>query len=124
MYDEGADVIFQIAGGCGIGVFEAAQTAQKYTIGVDEDQKALAPEFTLASMRKRIGDSLYQFMDMYLKGEVNRGETYYFGLANDGVGLDYGDIEPDLVPQDVKDKVEELRQMIIDGEIVVDSYRE
>ena len=54
MYEAGADIIFQIAGPTGLGVFEAAREAGRYVIGVDTDQRPLAPENTLASMRKRV----------------------------------------------------------------------
>ena len=40
-------------------------------------------------------------------------------LENDGVGIaDFHEFD-DAVPQDVKDRVDELRQQIIDGEIDV-----
>jgi len=44
MYGNGADIIFQAAGPTGLGLFEAAKEAQKYAIGVDTNQKGLAPE--------------------------------------------------------------------------------
>jgi basic membrane protein A len=124
MYGEGADIIFQIAGPTGLGVFEAAKEANRYVIGVDGNQKPLAPEFTLASMRKRVGDSILDFTNMFLAGDIETGEAYLYGLAKNGVGIDYGDTDPDLVPQDVKDRIAELQEMIINGDIVVDQYSE
>ena len=59
-----------------------------------------------------------------MNGETDEGQAYLYGLAKNGVGIDYSDIDPDLVPQDVRDQIEELRQMIIDGEIVVEQYTE
>ena len=38
MFDAGADVVFQVAGGSGGGVFEAAKAAGGMAIGVDSDQ--------------------------------------------------------------------------------------
>lgn len=122
MYGKGADIIFQAAGPTGVGVFEAAKDAKKYVIGVDSNQKSLAPDNTIASMRKNVGDGIYQLTQMYLAGKVKAGETYSFGLAENGVSIDYGEMDPDLVPQSVKDKIAEYRQMIIDGKIVVDTY--
>ena len=124
MYEAGADIVFQIAGPTGLGVFEAAREAGRYVIGVDTDQRPLAPENTLASMRKRVGESIYDFTVMFMNGETDEGQAYLYGLAKNGVGIDYSDIDPDLVPQDVRDQIEELRQMIIDGEIVVEQYTE
>jgi basic membrane protein A len=124
MYEEGADIIFQVAGPTGLGVFEAAKEADRYVIGVDTNQKPLAPEYTIASMRKRVGESLIDFTQLYLAGEIEIGEAYLYGLAKNGVGIDYGEMDPDLVPQDVRDQIAELQQMIIDGEIVVEQYAE
>lgn len=107
MYGEGVDVLFQIAGPTGLGVFEAAKEANRYVIGVDGNQKPLAPDNTVASMRKRVGDSLLNFTKLYVNGEIKSDEAYFCGLAKNGVGLDYGEMDPDLVPQDVKDKIAE-----------------
>jgi len=122
MYGAGVDIVFQAAGPTGLGVFEAAKEAEKYVVGVDSNQKGLAPEFTIASMRKNVGDSIFDFTQMFLNGEVETGNAYRYGLAKNGVGIDYGGIEPDLVPQEVKDKIAEYSQMIIDGQIVVEEY--
>jgi basic membrane protein A and related proteins len=122
MYGKGADIIFQAAGPTGVGVFEAAKDAKKYVIGVDSNQKSLAPDNTIASMRKNVGDAIYNLTKMYLAGQVKTGSTYSFGLADNGVGIDYGEMAPDLVPQAIKDQIEQYRQDIISGKIVVDTY--
>jgi Uncharacterized ABC-type transport system, periplasmic component/surface lipoprotein len=122
IYGKGADIIFQAAGPTGVGVFQAAKDANKYVIGVDSNQKSLAPDNTIASMRKNVGDAIYQMTQMYLEGKVKTGQTYSFGLKENGVGIDYGEMDPDLVPQAIKDQIEKYRQMIIDGQIVVDTY--
>ncbi len=122
MFGAGVDIIFQAAGPTGLGVFEAAKDAQKYVIGVDSNQKSLAPEYVLASMRKNVGDSIFQFTQSFLAGEIKANEVYTYGLAKNGVGIDYGGMDPDLVTQDVKHKIEEYKQMIIKGEIVVEQY--
>lgn len=122
MYGEGVDIIFQAAGPTGLGVFEAAKEAELYVIGVDSNQKGLAPEYTIASMRKKVGDSIFDFTQMFLNGEIEDGGVYHYGLAKGGVGIDYGGIDPDLVPQEIKDTIDEYSQMIIDGEIVVEEY--
>ncbi len=49
------------------------------------------------------------------------GEPYIGTLANGGVGIaPFHDFES-KVPQDIKDKVEELSQQIIDGSLTVTS---
>ena len=41
--DRGADVIYQAAGGTGIGVIQAAVDSGKLAIGVDSNQNGIAP---------------------------------------------------------------------------------
>ncbi len=122
LYGEGADIIFQAAGPTGVGVFDAAKEAKKYVIGVDSDQKSLAPDYTIASMRKNVGDVIFLFTKQYLNKEIELGKAYSYGLKENGVGIDYSTIKPDLVPQSVKDQIAKYRQDIIDGKIVVDIY--
>ncbi|MEM5775939.1 MAG: BMP family ABC transporter substrate-binding protein [Anaerolineaceae bacterium] len=122
MYSQGADIIFQAAGPTGLGLFEAAKEAKKYAIGVDTNQKGLAVDWVLASMRKNVGDSIFQFTQAFIAGEIKAGDARAYGLAEGGVGIDYGGMDPDLVPQEIKDKIAEYAQMIIDGKIVVDTY--
>lgn len=122
IYGSGADIIFQAAGPTGLGVFEAAKDAEKYVIGVDTNQKGLAPERVVASMRKNVGDSIFQFAQSFLADEIKTGEVMSYGLAKNGVGIDYGDMDPDLVPQEVKDTIVEYTKMIVDGTIVVEKY--
>jgi basic membrane protein A len=124
MYGAGADIIFQAAGPTGLGLFEASKEAQKYAIGVDTNQKGLAAEWVVASMRKNVGDSIFQFTQAFLAGKIKTGDVMSYGLAENGVGIDYGGVSPDLVPQDVKDKVAEFAKMIIDGKIVVETYNQ
>lgn len=118
MFDQGADVVFQVAGGAGIGVLQAAKDANKYAIGVDQNQNALQPGHVLASMLKNIAPSLVQAVDAAQKGELKFGTTTAFGLANDGVGLDFAN-NNDIVPKDVIDKIDGFKQQVVDGKITV-----
>lgn len=122
IYGAGADIIFQAAGPTGVGVFDAGKEAQKYVIGVDTNQKGLAPEWVVASMRKNVGDAIFQFTEAFIAGSINTGDVMAYGLAKNGVGIDYGGMDPYLVPQAIKDKIAEYSQMIIDGKIVVEQY--
>jgi len=118
MYSQGADVVFQVAGGAGIGVLKAAAASKKYAIGVDSNQNALQPGFVLASMLKNIGESLYSAVQDSADGKLKYGETTEYGLANKGVGLVF-DNNNDIVPKDIQDKVDEYAQKVADGSIKV-----
>ena len=50
MFEQGADIVYQVAGGTGIGIIEAAKKAGKYAIGVDTDQDGMAPGHVLTIM--------------------------------------------------------------------------
>ncbi|MCA0250754.1 MAG: BMP family ABC transporter substrate-binding protein [Actinobacteria bacterium] len=118
MYDQGANVVFQVAGGAGIGVLQAAKDANKYAIGVDANQNQLQPGHILASMLKNIGVSLEQAVASAQDGSLQYGTTAAFGLANDGVGLDFDDNEG-IVPQTIIDKIGEYKQQVVDGTLEV-----
>ena len=118
MYQKGADVIFHAAGGTGIGVFEAEKENNKYVIGVDRDQKDEAPDNILVSTIKGVGKAVQLTIDDYKDGKFKGGETKSYSLKDgDALGIAYGD--NDLVDQKVKDKVEDLRNQIVDGKIKV-----
>ena len=123
MYQNGADVVFHAAGGVGIGVFEAAKENDKYVIGVDRDQKDEAPDHILASTIKGVGKAVQLTLDDLIEGKYAGGETVAYHLKDgEALGIAYGD--NDLVDKEVKDKVEELRKQIIDGEIEVPQNEE
>ena len=123
MYQNGADVVFHAAGGTGIGVFEAAKENDKYVIGVDRDQKDEAPDHILVSTIKGVGRAVQLTLDDLIEGKFAGGETVAYHLS-DGEALDIAYGDNDLVAQDVKDKVEELRKQIVDGEIEVPQNEE
>lgn len=118
MYSQGADVVFQVAGGSGAGVLKAAAASKHYAIGVDANQNAIQPGFILASMLKNIGQSLSSAVDDAAAGKLKYGETTNYGLANKGVGLDF-DNNSNLVPDDIKSKVDSYAKQVADGAIKV-----
>ena len=123
MYQNGADVVFHAAGGTGIGVFEAAKENDKFVIGVDRDQKEEAPDHILVSTIKGVGRAVQLTLDDLIAAQYKGGETVAYHLSDgEALGIAYGD--NDLVSQEVKDKVEELRKQIIDGDVKVPQNEE
>ncbi|MCU1432432.1 MAG: hypothetical protein JWP95_1537 [Actinotalea sp.] len=118
MYEQGADVVFQVAGGAGLGVLQAAQETDNYAIGVDSNQNPLNEGYVLASMLKNIGVSLQSAVDDYAAGELAFGEVNEYGLANDGVSLTFED-NGDIVPEEIQAEIETYAQKVVDGEIEV-----
>ncbi|MHB1288545.1 BMP family lipoprotein [Georgenia sp.] len=116
--NDGADVVYNVAGPAGLGILKAAADGDKYAIGVDSDQNALHPEHVLASMLKHIGNSVYDAIEQVQAGEAEFGTLVTVGLANEGVGLVFND---DLVPASVQEQVAAAKQEVIDGVVTVDS---
>jgi basic membrane protein A len=92
-YSQGADIVFQIAGGTGQGVFEAATEDGKYAIGVDSDQAMIIKdadpaqaERILTSMMKNVDNSLFRGLQMHLDGTAPYGTAESLGIAEGGVG--------------------------------------
>lgn len=120
LYSRGADIIFQVAGKTGEGVFEAAKEMGKYAIGVDTDQRYINPDAIVASMVKKVGKSIYETIENIEKDKIEKGKVVYYSLAKDGVEMGYGtDSMVQIVTNDMKVKLEEIKAKIISGEIEV-----
>ncbi|MFO1209184.1 MAG: BMP family ABC transporter substrate-binding protein [Amaricoccus sp.] len=119
--DRGADVVYHAAGGTGIGVLQATADAGKLGIGVDSNQNYLHPGQVLTSMLKRVDNATYQAMMDQKDGKWTSG-VYVMGLAQDGVGYALDENNEKLITPEMKAKVDEARQEIIDGKIKVHDY--
>jgi basic membrane protein A and related proteins len=112
---KGSDVVFQVAGGCGLGALDAAKQKGVWGIGVDADQSFLG-DHILTSAVKRVDVAVFKTIQSAQDGTFQGGGVTTFGLAEDGVGL--GKVSSE-VPQDVLDKVDEYKQKILNGEIQI-----
>lgn len=119
MYEQGVDIIYQVAGGTGVGVIQAAKETGHYAIGVDGDQDGLAPGNVLTSMVKRTDVAVENVVKDYAKGDKLGGKTLTFGLKEDGVGLSPMKYTKDLIPAAYIQKVEQAKADIISGKIKV-----
>ena len=112
---KGSDVVFQVAGGCGLGALDAAKQKGVWGIGVDADQSFLG-DHILTSAVKRVDVAVFKTIEAVQKGETIGGSVTTFGLKEDGVAL--GTVSP-KVPQDVLDQVEQIKQQILDGSLEI-----
>ena len=119
MFDEGADIVYQVAGGTGIGIIEAAKATGHYAIGVDTDQDSMAPGHVLTSVLKRVDVAVESVIEQYAAGEFPGGEVINFGLPENGVALSDMVHTKDRIPAEYLAKVDELKAQIIDGSIEV-----
>lgn len=111
----GADIVFQAAGAIGLGVIEACQEAGVYAIGVDSDQSSIAPKTVLTSAMKRVDNAVYDAVQELIDDKLEGG-VQTFDLAAGGV-----DIAPsqDLISDDVIKAVDEVKEKIISGDVVI-----
>lgn len=118
MYDNNVDIIYHASGLSGKGVFEAAKQKNLLAIGVDQDQIAEAPGNILTSMTKQVDEVVYQaIMDM--KDGKFKGGIKILGLKEKGVDYVYDENNKNLISEETRKKVEEIRQKIINGEIKI-----
>ena len=122
MFDSGADIVYHAAGNTGTGVFQAAQEAGKFVIGVDRDQSVTKSSYSdviLASMVKRVDNAVFSAIDDAVNDSFEGGATTALGLEQDGVEAVYGQELGSEIPQEVKDEVNTAREDIIAGDISV-----
>jgi basic membrane protein A len=109
----GAKIVFQVAGGCGLGALDAAKEKGVWGIGVDADQSYLGSQ-VLTSAMKRVDTSVYSTIQQVIAGKFAGGTNAVFSLRNNGVGL--GKISSKVPPADVA-KVKAVARQIAAGKI-------
>jgi basic membrane protein A len=113
-YDQGADIVYEVAGLTGTGVITAAKDRNMMAIGVDRDLNYLAPDNVITSMVKRVDEGVYQAAKLVAEGNF-KGGHYVYGVAEGGI--DIAPTTKDMVPPNVLDTAQKLKQMIIDGTV-------
>jgi basic membrane protein A len=114
---QGAQVLFQVAGGCGQGTLKAADQAGIWGIGVDKDQYNDAKR-VLTSGVKRVDNGVYQAIQQAKAGKFQGGSDLVFNLKNGGMGV--GKINP-AVPSSYITLMNQYKQQIINGTLKVPS---
>jgi basic membrane protein A len=112
---QGSDVVFQVAGQCGLGALDAAGEENVFAIGVDADQSFAGPQVITSALKPlelAVFETIKSVQDGTFEGNTNR----FFGIQ------EFPDAEllapfTDDVPQEVRDAVEEAKQKLISGEI-------
>jgi basic membrane protein A and related proteins len=112
---QGSDLVFQVAGQCGLGALDAACQEGVMAIGVDADQ-SFAGDCVITSALKPLELAVFETIESAQDGTFEGGTNRFFGIE------EFPDAEllapySDAVPQDVQDAVEEAKQKLISGEI-------
>ena len=88
---QGSKVVFQVAGGCGLGALSAAQQKGVQGIGVDSDQSFLGT-YILTSAEKKVDNAVFNAIQSLKAGRFAAGTNVTNSIANGGIG--YGKIGP------------------------------
>jgi basic membrane protein A len=107
-----ADIIFQVAGGCGIGALDAADQKGVFGIGVDADQSYVHSS-VITSALKRVDVAVYDTIKSFEGGQFSNNPPT-FDLVHDGVG--YAPFSKD-VPADAKAKADDYASQIKSGSL-------
>tara|TARA_B100001123_G_scaffold180306_1_gene206547 strand:- start:49 stop:1026 length:978 start_codon:yes stop_codon:yes gene_type:complete len=116
--DKGADVVYQAAGGTGIGVLQAAADAGVFGIGVDSNQNWMHPGSMLTSMLKRLDLTIFEQAEKTVAGNFKSG-IHILGLAEGMVGYA---TEDGQVTAEMESAVEAAAKGIVDGSIPVEDW--
>ncbi len=117
MIAQGAQVLFQVAGGCGLGTLKAAAAAGAWGIGVDKDQYGDAKR-VLTSGVKRVDNGVYQAIQKVQNGKFVPGGNLLFNLKNGGMSV--GKINP-AVPKKFITAMNAIKVKIIKKQLKVPS---
>jgi basic membrane protein A and related proteins len=122
---QGADIIFPVAGGTGLGAGAAAQSSsgKVNAMWVDTDGCVSAAQycnFWVTSVTKNLADSVQKYLTQAAGGAFPTG-SYIGTLDNDGTGLaDFHNFDS-KVPQSLKDELDTIKKGITDGSIKITS---
>jgi basic membrane protein A and related proteins len=109
----GSKVVFQVAGGCGLGALLAAKQQHVWGIGVDGDQSFLGPH-VLTSALKGVDSAVFLTIKAAKDRTFAGGGNAIFGLDQDGVGL--GKFSVNANKADIE-ATQKIKQQIAEGAI-------
>ncbi len=130
LFDQGADILYQVAGRSGEGVLQAAEETGNFAIGVDSNQDDLYPGTIIVSAMKRVDNAVFSFVESVVNDTYTPGVTTV-GMAEGFAGLSWDEGicsrtfdengPEDLVEKlpEVRAAIAEAREMILNGDLVV-----
>lgn len=116
---QNVDVIFQLAGNTGLGMFEAIKEHKTvYGIGSDLNQDAIVPGKVITSVLKRTEVAAYQAIESAFKGKFNAG-SHYLGLASGGIDITDLKFSKNLIPAEALKLVEKAKKAVISNTLKI-----
>ncbi len=117
----GTDVIYQVAGRCGLGAIEAAKTFGKWIISTGGDHSDLAPNAVLTSRIKNVGKAVLDAIESVVYDRFEGGVVKSYGFAEGGLML--APIRPTIfkvVTPAIQNIMQEIQAQVITGKIKVE----
>lgn len=115
-YDQGADIIYQVAGRSGEGVLSAAAQRGLFAIGVDSNQDFIEPGSVIVSMIKRVDITTFKLIESVIDGTYQGGFSA-LGMADGAAGLSWDEgstFFADNGPQAMVDKLPDVQALVAD----------
>jgi basic membrane protein A len=112
---QGSDVVFQVAGQCGLGALDAACQEGAFAIGVDADQ-SFAGDCVVTSALKPLELAVFETIKSVQDGTFQGNTNRFFGIQEFPDAELLAPFTAD-VSQEIQDAVEEAKQKLISGEI-------
>ena len=109
----GSVVVFQVAGGCGLGALDAAKGANVWGVGVDADQGYLG-SYILTSALKRVDTAVFNSIKNAKDGTFKGGQDAVYGIKDEGVGIGKFSTK---TPKGIAAKVDAIKAQIVSGKI-------
>jgi basic membrane protein A len=112
---QGSDVVFQVAGDCGLAALDAACEEGVFAIGVDADQSAEGG-CVITSALKPLQTTVFEVIRQASTGEFQGGTNLVFSIVDNPDAELLAPFSAD-VPQEVQDAVAEATEKLKSGEI-------
>jgi basic membrane protein A and related proteins len=115
----GVDVIYQVAGRCGLGAIQAASEFGKWVISTGGDHSDLAPNSVLTSRVKNVGKAVADVIKAVAENKFEGG-TKSYGFAEGGLTL--ATVRPSvfkIVTPAIRNIMQEIQAQVITGKIKV-----
>jgi basic membrane protein A len=120
-YVLGVDVIYQVAGRCGLGAIEAAGEFGKWIISTGGDHSDLAPHAVLTSRIKNVGKPIQDVIQAVVEDRFEGGVVKSYGFAEGGLMM--APIRPTVfkvVTPPIQNIMQEIQAQVISGQIKVE----
>jgi basic membrane protein A and related proteins len=108
----GSKVVFQVAGGCGLGALDAAKEKGVQAIGVDKDQSFLG-DHIMTSVLKKVDVAVFNAIKSVQDGTFKGGTDIVATVENGGIDLGKFNAEA----QKYEDQIRKIQDQIAAGEL-------